>query len=367
MENLNNSRFSLPNKCIFILTNTLKTGGAEKQSIYLYNSLRKIYNTRLIVYYGDQLDARMVNLLPDKTDKNILYLNGSHLQKLRYLYKLFKSNADSVCISYLATTNTINALIGKLTGINIRIGGIRSSELTPWKRIVQRHLHNYWLTSSIFNNYQGLDKLVLCGFKRLKSVVIHNAIELPEIIKMKNEKLTVISVGRFVEAKDYETSLKAIKIVREKVADFRYVIVGQGKLEHELRANIEELELKECVEMIINPDNVNHYYRSSDIYLSTSVFEGLSNSIMEAMSFGLPVVATDIGDNKYLVKDGETGFLTKVKDADAVAAKLELLLNNEELRNTMGKKGRQHITENFSIEKFTQQYIELIEMLSNEK
>jgi len=352
---------------LYILTNSLKTGGAEKQSIYLYNSLSKIYNTRLIVYYGDQLDKRMADLLEDKNDKDILYLSGSHLQKLRRLYKLFKSNAGSVCISYLATTNSINAIIGRFAGVEVRIGGIRSSELTPWKRIVQRHLHNYWLTSSVFNNYQGLDKLVLCGFKRSKSVGIHNAIELPEIIKIKNEKLTVISVGRFVEAKDYETSLKSIKIVREKVGDFRYLIIGQGKLEQELRANIEELGLKQNIEIVINPDNVNQYYSCSDIYLSTSVYEGLSNSIMEAMSFGLPVVATDVGDNKYLVKDGETGFLTKVKDADAVAAKLELLLNNEELRNTMGEKGRQHITENFSIEKFTQQYIELIERLSNEK
>lgn len=352
---------------IFILTNTLKTGGAEKQSIYLYNALKGLYNVWLVVYYGNQLDRRMIDLLADKTDNNILYLNGFHIKKLLFLYRLFRKYPDSVCISYLATTNAINAIIGRLAGVSIRIGGIRSSEFHWIKKIIQRYFHNYLLNHTVFNNHQGLKKLSGSDFNPLKASVIHNAIDFPEVIKIENNRLTIISVGRFVESKDYNTSLKVLKRIINSIPSIKYLIIGQGKLESEIGGTIKELGLADNTEIIINPENINQYYIRSDIYLSTSLFEGLSNSIMEAMSFALPVVATDVGDNRFLIKDGETGYLTKIKDVETIASKLELLINDAELRKTMGEKGRQHLTENFSIEKFTQHYVGLIEKLSNKK
>lgn len=349
-----------------ILTNTLKTGGAEKQSVYLFNALSERYKTLLVVYYGTQKDQRMLDLLQSNYRSNVIFLSGTHWARLTYIFNLFKDSINPVCISYLATTNTINAVLGKVAGVHIRIGGIRSSEHTWFKKVLQRHLHNFWLNHSVFNNHVGLQKLTEAGFNRSKASVIHNAVDIPELEENNHKTITIISVGRFVEAKDYLTSLAAVKIVSLNSLPFKYIIIGQGELEGLIKSQIVSLEIESIVEVVINPDSIDQYYRSSNIYLSTSVFEGLSNSIMEAMSFGLPVVATDVGDNKYLVKDGETGFLTKVKDVETIASKLEQLINDVQLRNTMGTKGRQHIIENFSMEKFTKQYIELIERLSNE-
>jgi glycosyltransferase involved in cell wall biosynthesis len=66
----------------------------------------------------------------------------------------------------------------------------------------------------------------------------------------------------------------------------------------------ENLNIMNRIKIFINPANIPDILNECDIYLSTSLFEGLSNSIMEAMVAGLPVIATDVGDNKYLVKDG---------------------------------------------------------------
>lgn len=351
---------------VIILTNSLSTGGAEKQSVYLFNALSASYKTLLVVYYGDQSDHRMLDLLQSDYKSNVIFLSGTHWTKLTYIFKLFKNSVKPVCFSYLATTNTINAVLGKVAGVHFRIGGIRSSEHTWFKKILQRHLHNFWLNHSVFNNHVGLQKLTEAGFNRSKASVIHNAVDIPDLEENTCKTITIISVGRFVEAKDYLTSLAAVKVVSLNSPPFKYIIIGQGELEGLIKSQIVSLALESTVEVVINPDDINQFYRSSDIYLSTSVFEGLSNSIMEAMSFGLPVVATDVGDNNYLVKDGETGFLTKVKDAETIASKLELLINDAQLRNTMGARGREQIIENFSMVKFTKQYIELIERLSNE-
>jgi len=354
---------------VLILTNTLKTGGAEKQSIYLFNTLKEKFNTKVIVYYGNQVDQRMLDLLPDNSDKRIVFLRGSHFRKLIQIFKLFRQSDDTVCISYLATTNTINAIIGKITGVKIRIGGIRNSRFNWLKIIIQRHLHNYWLTCSIFNNHYGYEELISQGFKKEKGLVVFNCIDVPKKIKKEQNlnQINLLTVGRFVEQKDYITSLQSILELIKNGIDIKYTIVGQGHLEADLKEYVVKYDLVKHVEFIINPPNVNDYYKQADIYLSTSLFEGLSNSIMEAMSFGLPVVATDVGDNKYLIIDSESGFLVPLKDVERISSKLKILIANSYLRKEMGEKGYNHIKENFSEKKFANEYINLIEKLSNGK
>lgn len=350
-----------------ILTNTLKTGGAEKQSIYLFNALKSNYDSRLIVYYGNQLDKRITTLI-ENDDNSIIYLKGTHLSKLITLYRLFKKDSSTICISYLATTNTINAIVGKFAKVKVRIGGIRSSEFGWMKKLIQRHLHNNWLSCSVFNNYLGFHSLISQGFNKSKSCVILNCIDIPtprNYINRANE-IQILSVGRFVEAKDYISSFMSIHELTKIYPGLKYTIIGQGYLEEELKTYVTVNGLEKFVEFVVNPPGVDAYYRNADIYLSTSIFEGLSNSIMEAMSFGLPVVATDVGDNSYLVKDKETGFLVPVRDSDSIAQKLLLLIKDSDLRKSMGAKGYEHIKSNFSIEKFTQEYISLIERLANE-
>ncbi|OFX85972.1 MAG: hypothetical protein A2W99_16815 [Bacteroidetes bacterium GWF2_33_16] len=354
---------------VLILTNTLKTGGAEKQSIYLYKALKKTYNAQLIVYYGNQIDQRMKELLVDSNSENIIYLKGNHLSKLWFLYKLFKQNTETVCISYLATTNTINAVIGKLAKVKFRIGGIRNSKFHWFKKIIQKHLHNNWLNCSVFNNHNGYYELTRSGFKKEKGIVIFNCIEIPEYIHevKKDNLLNILTVGRFVEQKDYKTAFLSIKKLIENNIIVKYTIVGQGQLETELKDYVSQIGIDNHVEFIVNPPNVDDYYKNADIYLSTSLFEGLSNSIMEAMSFALPVVATNVGDNKYLVINEKTGFLFPVKDIDRISNSLKLLCNNANFRNEMGEKAYEHIKMNFSVDKFTNEYITLIENLFNGK
>lgn len=101
--------------------------------------------------------------------------------------------------------------------------------------------------------------------------------------------------------------------------------------------------------------------RNADIYISTSFFEGTSNSIMEALNWSLPVVATNVGDNDHLVINGENGFLHPIGDVNGLSASLCLLLDSAKLRNQMGKMSNINLRENYSMEIFEKRYIDLIE------
>ena len=348
----------------FVFINHLKSGGAEKQSIYLIRELINHYDAKLIVYDGDLFDERMLSLLKDIED-HVIWLKGNHLAKLIFIYKLFSQKKNTAVISYLARINFINAVVGALAGVKFRIGGIRSSRFHPVKLVIQKILHNTLLTCSIFNNYAGLEHLKTKGFDPVKSYVIHNGIKVNRepVLRHKRNRIVILSVGRFIEAKDYKTAIDSIVYLKNNYNDLKYIIVGYGPLERRLKDYVKSLSGENFVEFIINPACIDPYYEEADIFLSTSLFEGFSNVIMEALEYSLPVVATDTGDNSELIKEGINGFLTPVKDKNTITLKLLLLIENYDLRIQMGQKGYQHLKENYSMDKFLEKHISLINRL----
>ncbi|MFW5872907.1 MAG: glycosyltransferase [bacterium] len=357
---------------VYILTNTLKNGGAEKQAVLLAKSLMERFDTKIIVYYGDQYDQKLINIVKSYNIP-VCYLHGNIFTKLFKIYNIIKINKESFLFSYLYTTNVINAVLGKIARVKFCVGGIRNAKLKPRKVFFQKFIHNNILCCSIVNNHKALFELKYYGFDLNKTYFIPNCIEISRpLFDRKNTILSIqiLTVARFVDQKDYPTALSTIKKLSQillQACNFKYVIVGHGELEQEVRNTIKDHNLESIVQVIINPDDLTDYFLESDIYLSTSIFEGTSNTIMEAMSYSLPVVATNVGDNDRLVIDGQTGFLTPVKDVGTLADRLEELILSPEKRNQMGATGYQHLKENYSVDKFQQRYFELIETLIYEK
>ena len=360
---------------VFILSNTLKIGGAEKQSIILAKALQERYETSLIVYYGSEFDQKLKTLAADY-GVNVVWLFGSHIKRLIFIYKLFREKKNStVVFSYLATTNFINAIIGKLAGVKYRIGGIRSSELSKSKFHLQKFLHNHLLTCSVFNNNSGKNNLCSKGFREKRAIVIHNGIDIKMIRKKRMQiklVINIISVGRFVEKKDYFTSVGAIALLlkliedRKNVVEIKYIIVGYGPLEKTIREYISKMNMNKFIDLIINPPEISEYLAQADIYLSTSLCEGMSNSIMEAMEYSLPIVATNVGDNNFLVREGYNGFLVPVKAIKDISERLFGLIYDTSLRVEMGINSYNLIKETYSIEAFKQNYLNFTDKLADE-
>ena len=135
-------------------------------------------------------------------------------------------------------------------------------------------------------------------------------------------------------------------------------------MENEIRLLVRQLNLDKEVEILINPPNIPDILKTCDIYLSTSLFEGLSNSIMEAMVAGLPVVATNVGDNQYLIKDAYNGFVVPCRAVNLIVEKLQYLANNENVRNAFGSNSHYLIKNEFSEDKLFENYFNLFSKMS---
>lgn len=345
-----------------ILINTLESGGAEKQSIFLLNALKDKFNVCLIVFYGDHTEEKLVQLI-DGGNYNLIKLQGNSLKKLCLLYNIFKSNKVTHLFTYLTKPNFYGAIIGRLAGVEKIYGGIRTSQLPLWKIILEKIASNYFSTATIFNSYTGENVFKGKGIK--KSIVIPNCfttISAP-FKREQKEKLKIITVGRFVPEKDYLTAIKTINILNATSDKFIFQIVGYGPQENEIRNQIEEFGLENNVEIFINPNNISELLNEADIYLSTSLFEGTSNSIMEAMNASLPIVATDVGDNNRLILEGINGFLHNVGDYKSIANSIENLILNYNKRIDLGLESNRILNENYSYDIFKTKYLNLIEQV----
>jgi len=351
-------------KKICIFTNTLLSGGAEKQAVLLAKTLSEKYKVWVVVYYGDKIEQKYADVLA-KTNATMVYLSGSHLEKIFQFFMFCRSNSIDIIFSYLLTTNLISALIGKIAGVKYSIGGIRNVKLARNKFYIQRFIHNYLNNKTIFNNYRGRQYLSKYCFNSQKSIVIPNCFVINKYLKklQENDKIKIISVGRFHEQKDWLTAIKSVKELKEKMPGFIYYIIGYGDLVDQIRQWIIEYGIDEFTKVIINPDNLDDYYKSADIYLQTSIFEGLSNTVMESMYFELPLVVTNVGDNDRLVDNGKNGYLCKIKDFDEIAGRLLELIESKELRYQYGKESKRILRENYSFQKFQKNYFDFIDSL----
>lgn len=347
-------------KRVSILLSTIDSGGAEKQAVLLAYQLSKHTEVNLIVLYGNHSEyKRNIDLLAESTVK-VHKLIGNMLSKLRCIKSIIKESKTDVLLNYLTMPDFVGSLVGRMCGIRV-YNGIRNSRMPKGKMLIEKIVHNLFATGTIYNCYSGADYFGNHGFRRKKNIVIPNCFpDIEETIIRPDHKVkTIITVGRFDPQKDYETLIKSV--ARLSRNDFRLCIVGYGVLEEQIRTWVKVYNIENKTDVYIKPNNVSELERNADIYISTSFFEGTSNSIMEALNWSLPVVATNVGDNDHLVIDGENGFLHLIGDVDGLSASLCKLLDSAKLRNQMGHKGNQNLRENYSIEIFEKRYIDLIE------
>jgi len=353
---------------ISVFTNTLFSGGAEKQALLLAKALSEYYNVWLVVYYGEQVEKKFLEIIR-KEGIAVIFLTGSHFSKMIYLFRFLRKQSIDILFSFLLTTNFVGGLLGKAACIRYTVGGIRNSELARNKIAIQRLLQNYVNNVTVYNNFCGVQVMASLGFNREKAFVIQNCVELPRnlIIRRDQDIINILSVGRFHLQKDYYTAIKSMAELRKHFSQFNYTIVGYGKLEKKLRRWIKEFHLKDHVEVVINPENVPEYFEKADIYLMTSIFEGLSNTVLEAMSYSLPLVITDVGDNSLLVENGKNGFLCTPGNSGQIAGFLHELCNDYEKRIEFGKRSYEIAKTQFSFQAFQKKYKEFVEELACHK
>lgn len=220
-------------------------------------------------------------------------------------------------------------------------------------RRVDFHIKNSLMSRWKYNN-KNIDSLVAIS-EAVKNILIEDGITRPvekiysgldrsSVVKLSDNKkndlrkklnmnpgdFIIGSVGNFVPHKDFETLIRAFKLICDEKKDVKLLLVGEGELLNDMKKLSKELDISGNVVFTGYAENIGELMNVLDLYAATSQEEGLNTSVIEAMMHGLPVVATKAGGLPELVKDEYNGYLCEVKDYKRIADRLIILLNDEE-------------------------------------
>ncbi len=205
-----------------------------------------------------------------------------------------------------------------------------------------------------------------------KLMNINNAIDFDEYNQKRETKHTktalgirpgtfiVGSVGRLVPQKDWETYVYAANEVLKFYPETVFLIVGEGELHTKIQKLIFQLNLEHKVLITGYVKEIYRIYGIMDIFVNTSLWEGLPYVFLEAMQYRKPVVATDTG-NETLVIDKENGFICGQKDYQNIAKKIISLIRDQEMAVLMGENGNRTVHDKYSFKVFIQQHEQLYE------
>jgi sugar transferase (PEP-CTERM/EpsH1 system associated) len=158
-------------------------------------------------------------------------------------------------------------------------------------------------------------------------------------------------VGRLVDVKDHDTLFRAFEAVRREYTEAVLVCVGDGPRESELRSRAGP-----SIRILGHRTDIVPILAALEVFVLPSLNEGISNTILEAMAVGIPVVATDVGGNAELVEEGVTGRLVRVGDDPAIAAAIAAYLANTGTARAHGRAGRESVMRRFSVKAMVEGY-----------
>lgn len=169
------------------------------------------------------------------------------------------------------------------------------------------------------------------------------------------------TVGMLVPVKGHNTLLRAARMVVEYHPDAIFLVVGDGPLKADLIAEACRLGIEANVRFTGFRSDIRNLISMVDLYVCSSVSEGISLSILEAMAAGKPVIATSVGGNKEIVVNDETGILVKADDPSSMAIKIISLLRNGQRARELGLNGRRRVNDEFSLQRMQDSYHGLYE------
>lgn len=168
----------------------------------------------------------------------------------------------------------------------------------------------------------------------------------------------VITVGRLTQQKGYDVLLKSFRLVRQRLPDVYCIIVGDGVLSLSLQKQARRLDIADAVIFTGSRTDVEELLTVADLFVSSSLWEGLPTVILESMAANVPVIATKVSGSIELISDGKTGLLVSAGDSKALAQAMVELLQDPERAYQMTKAAKK-VVQRFSVAHVVGEYIEI--------
>jgi L-malate glycosyltransferase len=368
------SQAPVPAPGIFLMINSLETGGTERQFAAIAKSLDPAsfrLHLGCVQQRGPFLDGlgdvpqfRLGGSLYGAQSLRTRFRLARHLRQcdvaIAHAFD-FYANMTLVPAAHLARTPVV-------IGSQRQLGDL----LTRAQFRVQLAAFR-WCDRVICNSHAAAQPLMEHGLSQRKIVVIGNGLP-PEAFLEATPALSrkpgVLRVGMIARMnahyKNHGAFLRAAARLCNKFPKLEFVLVGDGPLRPELERQAEEVGLRDQVIFVGDRRDIPALLASMDISVVPSESESLSNVVLESMAAGVPVVASSVGGNPELVSE-ERGALVPLNDDAALASALEHLLRDEPLRAELGKNARQFVKANFTLEHIQASYEALYADLLEQK
>lgn len=352
-------------KILFILTG-LGLGGAEKVVIDLADQMHVLGHDVKIAYLtGD------VQVKPASSDVEIIALRLNSLKDFllasKKYQKLVKSFRPDVVHAHMVHANIFTRLNRALCPVPKLICTAHSSNEGGKARMLAYRLTNRLSDINTNVSQEATQAMISKGAFTKKTVVtVYNGINLnnfknnPKSIRLEQNTLNFITVGRFTDAKDYPNLINAFAILKKNNRAINLTIVGNGELRDQIESLIKELELEEDVTLLGRRSDIPQLLSQADIFVLASKFEGFGLVVAEAMACECYVVATDSGGVAEVM--GNTGKLVPIQNSQALADALQnaiALSSKDRMQNN--RKARARVEQFFSLETSVQKWLALYE------
>lgn len=329
-------------KKIAIISHSAAHGGAERVATLLANHFAEQGHD--VNFYAIHSDAREYPL-DDRITYEYCDVTGNNkvLKQIKRAWKIRKyilDNKIDIMISFLYLEGIF--LIGNHKAK--KIYSLRNDPSTICKSGIEEMLFRLIYRDADKIVFQTPDARDYFSDKiRKKGVLIANPLkgELP-YWKKDNHKKEIMAVCRIEAQKNLKMLLDAYKIFRNERKDYNLVIYGKGTLRESLEKYAESQELNDSVSFYGFCNDVHQKMTEAGMYVSSSDYEGISNSMLEALAIGVPTVCTDcpVGGARMFINSGENGFLVPVGDAQTMASKMLELASDETLQETFSMKSQ---------------------------
>lgn len=344
---------------------TLGQGGAERQLYYMVRLLVdegvrvRVFTLEASEYWEAPLTALGVDVVS-------FGQRHGRLTRLAKLLNLVGRDLPEIIHSQHFYTNLYATLVARTLRIQ-EVGSVRNRVACSLLNVghVMGRLSLKLPRTLVCNSAKAVgDAKVLRGAKSVTEL-LPNMVDLETFcLRSDNSKgstFRLLGVGRLVPEKRFDRFLEVVaRIVKRCPDPIRAGIVGDGPLRSQLESRALELGLgSEVLSFHGNLSNIVPLLHQSDCLLLTSATEGTPNVILEAMSCGLPVVATDVGGVSAILIDHETGFLAVGDDIDGMADRVLELYHDQSKRAAFGARGRVVVEERFSEALFKRKLYEL--------
>lgn len=224
---------------------------------------------------------------------------------------------------------------------------IKRSIYRTIEKIVRKYTDLFICVSKYDQNIGRRDNVLN---SKAKSVVIHNGAPQPTINDKKelmHNPVRFIMVARFSPQKDQDSLIEAVSTLPKNAYHLEFI--GDGSTLNKCKKKVANLELENNITFLGFKDNVGPYLANSDVYVLSTHYEGLPIGIIEAMSYGKPIIATNVGGNGELVINNQNGYL--VNNKDELVHALKKIIKNKNMISKMGHKSLSLYTKKFTLQK----------------